>query len=134
MITLKKAREAIEASEKKATELGVAVTTVVVDEHGTLISASRMDNALVISPKFATAKAYTSATVGFPTDALEPFAAQDKPYFGINTLFGGELTTIAGGLPVMADSKRIGAVGVGGSADTQQDLMCAKEAVKVLEK
>jgi uncharacterized protein GlcG (DUF336 family) len=133
MITLQKARQAVDAAEKKAVELGVAVTTVVVDEHGTLIAVSRMDEALVISPKFASAKAYTSATLGFPTHALEPFAAQDKPYFGINTLFGGELTTIAGGLPVMMSGKRVGAVGVGGSADTQQDMMCAQEAVKILE-
>src|SRR3972149_7181189 len=133
MITLEKAKQALEASEKKASQLGIKVATVVVDEHGELIAASRMDDAFYISPKFAKAKAFTAAVLKMPSGALEEYAAENKPYFGINTLFGGRLTTIAGGLPVNIRGKIAGAVGVGGSADTSQDVECAQEAVKVLE-
>jgi uncharacterized protein GlcG (DUF336 family) len=132
MITLDKAKKALEASEKKAEELGIAVTTVVVDEHGSIISVSRMDKAINISPRFAYSKAFTSSNLGLPSEGLEPYAAEGKPYFGINTLFGGELTTIAGGLPVKIGNKLVGGVGVGGSTDTAQDSQCAQEAVKVL--
>lgn len=132
MITLEQAKKALETSEKKAKELGIAVTTAIVDEHGSIVAVSRMDGAIPISPRFAYSKAFTSANLGMPTDAMEQYAAENKPYFGVNTLFGGELTTIAGGLPVKIGDKIVGGVGVGGSADTKKDLDCAKVAVKVL--
>ena len=133
IITLEKAKKALEASEKKAKELGVSVSTTVVDEHGIQIAASKMEGAFYISPRFSFEKAFTAANLMMATGDLLAFAADNKPYFGVNTLFGGQLTAIAGGLPVKDGDKVIGAVGVGGSADTAQDVECAKEAVKVLE-
>lgn len=132
MISLENAKKALTAAETKAGSLSVAVAVVITDEHGVVIASSRMDGALVISHEFAIAKAYTSAALRMPTDAIAPFAVEGKPYHGFNTLFGGKMTSIAGGIPVMVDGKVVGAVGVGGSADTQQDVQCAQEAVKVL--
>lgn len=133
MITLEKAKKALEAAEKKAEELKVAVSVAIVDDHGVLIAGSKMDNAFYISPKFALEKAFTSANLMMPTETLLAYAADNKPYFGVNTLFGGQLTAIAGGLPVKIDGKVAGAVGVGGSSDTSQDVLCAKAAVTILE-
>lgn len=133
MITLAKAKHAIETSEKKAEELGVKVTTAIVDDHGSLIALSKMDGALHISPRFASTKAFTSANLGAPTEGLAGYEVEGKPYFGLNTLFGGELTAIAGGVPVVVQSKVIGAVGVGGSMDVSQDAQCAQAAVKALQ-
>ena len=48
-------------------------------------------------------------------------------------MFGGELTDIAGGIPVKIQGKLIGGVGVGGSMDVTQDAQCAQEAAKILE-
>lgn len=137
MIISEKAKQAIEASEKKAKELGIAVSTVIVNDHGTQIAMSRMvdshQEALEISPDFALTKAFTAANLKMPSGDLAPYAVEGKSYFGIDKLFGGKLTTIAGGLPIMKDNKVIGAVGVGGSADVSQDVECAKAAQQVLE-
>lgn len=132
MITLDKAKKALEASEQKAKELGTAVTTVIVDEHGAIVVVSKMDGAIVISPRFAYCKAFTSASLGMPSEGIGAYAVEGKPYFGINTIFGGEITPIAGGIPVKMGEKLVGGVGVGGSMDVSQDSQCAQAAAKVL--
>lgn len=131
MLTLSKAKQAIEMAEKKATELGISVSVAVVDEHGTLVAFSRMDGAIKISPKFAQEKAYTSGTLGMKTEDMAPYAVEGKPYYGMTSMFGGQLTTIAGGAPIVVSGKLLGGVGVGGSADTSQDAQCAAAAVTV---
>lgn len=132
MITLAKAKKAIEAAEKKAHEFNIYITTVISDDHGTAIALSRMDGAFTVSGDFARAKAFTSATLGFPTNKLADFVGEGKPYFGLSNLDSGEFTTIAGGMPVIQNGKLIGGVGVGGSTDVNQDALCAEEAVKIL--
>lgn len=132
-ITLEEAMRAIEASHQKANEIGVTISTAITDEHGIVIALQRMDGALVISPKFAIAKAYTAATLKFPTKDLGDYSAPNKPYFGLTSLFGGELTVIDGGVPVARNSVIVGGVGVGGSPDVAQDEECAVAAREVLE-
>lgn len=127
-----KVKKAIEAAEKKAKELGAAVSVAIVDQYGDLIAFSRMEGAIKISPKFAIAKAYTAGTIGLPTADIAKYAGEDKPYYGITSLFGGELTTIAGGLPVKDGDKLIGGIGVGGSYDVSQDVACAEAAISAL--
>lgn len=130
MMTLNHAQKMIEASENKAKELGIAITTAVVDEHGTLVALSKMDGALLISPQFAQTKAFTSAHLGVPTSGLAEYAKEGNPYFGINTAMNGIFTPIAGGLPIKAENKIIGGIGVGGSMDPKQDEICAQTGLE----
>lgn len=133
MFTLNKAKKALEASEEKAKKLSIAVSTVILDTQGSVIAASRMDGAIPLSPRFAYTKAYTSASLGMPSEGLAEYAKEGKPYFGITTIFGGKLTAIAGGAPVKINGKIVGGVGVGGAMDVSQDAQCAQAAAQVLE-
>lgn len=133
MLTLEQAYKALKASEDKAREIGVTVTTAIVDDHGVLIALSKMDGALNISPDFSYAKAHTAQAIGLPSGDLSGYAAEGKPYFSLNTAFGGKYMLIAGGLPVKKDGKVIGAIGVGGSQDPNQDVQCAEAGLKILE-
>jgi len=128
MITLSKAKEALEQAEAKAKELGVAVSITIVDTSGTIIASHRMDGAIAISPEFSYIKAFTSASLGIPSIGLGDYAQPGKPYYGVNTVLGGKLTPIAGGEPIMMEGKLVGGVGVGGSMDVSQDDACAKAA------
>lgn len=130
MISLESAQKAIDKAISKAQDLGIAITVTVVDDHGTLIAASKMDDALNISPKYSFAKAFTSANLGLPTADIAGYAVEGKPYFGTTSVFGGELMVIAGGLPIKKGGKVVGGIGVGGSTDVNQDVECAKEALK----
>lgn len=132
-MNLDKAQKAVDAAIKKAEELGVAVSVAVVDEYGDLIAFGRMEKSIKISPRFALTKAYTSGTLGMGTGDMAPYSEPGKPYFGINDLFGGSLTTIAGGLPVKEGEKLVGGIGVGGSTDTNQDVEIAKAGLSAME-
>ena len=98
-----------------------------------MIAVGRMDGAITISPEFAFAKAYTSATIGLPTGDIANYSGEGKPYFGTTSAFGGKLMVIAGGIPVKIGEKLVGGIGVGGSLDVSQDVACAQAAVATLE-
>jgi uncharacterized protein GlcG (DUF336 family) len=132
MLTLDKANKIVEMAIKKAEDLGIAVTVVVVDDHGTPLALARMDGAIKVSPRFALAKAYTSGTIGMATNDMAGYAEEGKPYYGLNSILGGELSTIAGGVPIKDGDKLLGAVGVGGSMDVSQDHDCAQAGVDSL--
>lgn len=126
MMTLDSALKAVGAAKMKAEELGVKVTIVVVDGAGEVVALHRMDGALTVSPTFATAKAFTAGTIGLPTAGIAEYAEPGKPYFGVNHLSGGKMTTIAGGQPLKEGGQLVGGIGVGGSYDTAQDDEVAK--------
>jgi uncharacterized protein GlcG (DUF336 family) len=67
-----------------------------------------------------------------PSEGIGAYACEGKPYFGVNTILGGEITPIAGGVPVKIEGKLVGGVGVGGSLDVSQDSQCAQEAARIL--
>ena len=133
MLTLEKAKKVIEATEKKARELKIAVCVTVVDTSGILVAMHRMDGAFATSPIFSQAKAITSGTLGLPTEEIAKYSAQGKPYYGVESLSSGKFTSIAGGIPIIEEKVLIGGVGVGGSYDVNEDATCAKAGAEVIK-
>jgi glc operon protein GlcG len=63
-LTIEAARRMIMASQAKARELGVAVSTAIVDAEGRLFAFERMEGSRWISVEVSQAKAYTGALLG----------------------------------------------------------------------
>lgn len=132
-LTSDDAHAALEACRKKACEIGVSMDIAIVDESGNLLVFERMDDALLGSIQIAIDKAYTSAVLGIPTADEGKLAQPGQPEYGINTLSGGRLTILGGGIPIIYKKKVVGAVGCS-SGTVDQDATVAEAGVVALLK
>ncbi len=123
----------IDAAERQAQALGIAIVTVIVDESGITKASRRMDGAPLVAVDAALAKARTA--VGFGLATGEPWYAmmKDDPLL----LHGaGQLkhfTLLPGGHPVVVDGATVGAIGISG-AHYSLDDKCARAALDELER
>lgn len=100
------------------------VAVAVVDNHGYLVYFERMDNTQTASMDIAVGKAKAAATYRRPTRAFADVINKGGP--ATATLPG--VFASPGGLPIMADGKVIGGVGVSGVTG-DQDEQCAKAGI-----
>jgi uncharacterized protein GlcG (DUF336 family) len=131
MITLKDAKLIIEAAEKKAAEIGQPMNIAVADAGGNLIAHVRMDGAWLGSIDISIKKAYTSRAFDIATKDLATHSQSGGQFFGIHASNDGKIMIFAGGIPLKADGKVVGAIGVsGGSGD--QDHAVAEAGAAAL--
>jgi glc operon protein GlcG len=119
----------IDAAVAEAESMHASVTIVVVDESGVTKEMLRMDGAPLVSVQTAINKAYAAAAIGMPPDdfymAIESDGAAVAEF---GTRPG--LALIAGGLPVVADGRVAGAIGVAGAMTGAEDRRIAEVAVQ----
>lgn len=120
--TLKMLDAAVEAAEA----VGQPQCIVIVDASGELLGEIRMTGSKFLSRRSARAKARTAASIGAPSAAV-PEAARSH----IAAATGGEVTGLAGGLPVRIDDQLLGGIGVG-SGSPEQDLTVARAALAAI--
>jgi glc operon protein GlcG len=122
-ISLEMAKRAMAAAEAEATHNNWAVAIVIVDTGGHPVMLHRLDNTQIASIRIAEGKARTSAEFRRPTKVLED-AAGSPGGVGLRYLTLGAILA-EGGVPILADGKVIGAIGVSGVV-SQQDAQVAK--------
>src|SRR6476659_9152740 len=127
-ITLEDAKKAMVAAEAEAQKNNWNVAIAIVDAGANLILFHKMDDTQLGSVKVAIGKAQTAVNFKRPTKALEDMIAGGRQVF----LAVEGITPLQGGLPVMADGKLIGAVGVSGVLSSQTEQV-AQAAVSVLQ-
>jgi uncharacterized protein GlcG (DUF336 family) len=127
-VTLSAGQAILEAARAKATQIGVPMNIAVVDEGGNLVAFARMDDAWLGSIDIAQNKAYTARAFDMPTRDLAPLARPDGPLYGIEASNGGRLIVFAGGIPLVADGRVVGAIGVSGGT-IEQDQQVAEAGV-----
>ena len=127
-LTLDRAQQIIERAQVKAEEIGVPMTTAVVDEGGNLVALSRMDGATLISIDVAQGKAYTACATRKSTEELGRNAQPGCPAFGVHVASERRIVIFGGGLPLMQGEQCIGGVGVSGGT-VEQDVLVVRSAL-----
>jgi glc operon protein GlcG len=120
-LNLTTAKKIAQGCEDAARKEGWNMNIAIVDEGGNLKYFTSMDNAFLLTAKIAQLKANTSVGLPFPTRQIREIA---KSAQGLERT--PDTSMIAGGLPIlMANGKLIGAIGVSGASE-DQDEVCAK--------
>jgi uncharacterized protein GlcG (DUF336 family) len=128
-ISLEDARKAAAAAAAEAKKNKWNMAIAIVDDGGLLVYFERIDETQFGSIDIAIGKARTAASLKRPTKALED--ALNKGQHAIlsypNTL------PREGGLPIFADGKFLGAIGVSGGTSSE-DAQVATAGVDALKK
>lgn len=123
--TLTAAQRVITSAIEQAEEMGVDVCIAVTDGGGHLLAMARMDRAPLMCIQIAQDKAHSVAAFGgLPTsDWWRMLESEPALLHGI--VKTDRLIIFGGGVPLVADGRTVGAVGVsGGSAE--QDVRVAE--------
>ena len=127
-LSMEASRLIVDAAVAEANSLSVPVTVVVVDESGVTKEMVRMDGAPLVSVQTAINKAYAAASIGMPPDEFYAAIESDGAAVAEFATRPG-LALIAGGLPVIADGRIAGAIGVAGAMTGAEDRRIAEVAV-----
>ena len=126
-VSVEAARKIAAAAVAEAKKNGWKVAAAIVDPSGTLVFYEKMDDTQTGSAHVAIEKARSSALFRRPTKTFE-----DGVNGGKTNLLGlPGAVPLEGGLPLVAEGRVIGAVGVSG-ATSQQDGVCAKAGAETV--
>jgi len=119
-ISLDRAQALIHAAVAEAKKRDWKMNVAVVDSGGNLVAFQRMDSAMLASIQIAEHKARAAATFRRPTKVFED---------GINLMhlnyllaFDGIIAS-RGGIPLIDQGDLIGAIGVSGGTDSQDEVV-----------
>jgi glc operon protein GlcG len=129
-ISLDMAKKAMAGAEAEAKKNGWPVAIAIVDSAGQLVMLQRLENTQYASIDIAKGKAVTSVNFKRPSKALEDAIAGGGAGLRVLALEG--VTPLEGGVPIIADGKIIGAIGVSGvtSAQDAQTARAGADALK----
>lgn len=128
-ITLEQAKKAMAGAEAEAKKNSWPVVIVILDSGGNPVMMQRLDNAQWGSVDIAKEKARSAVALRRPTKALQDLIAQG----GANLrLLNIGFSVLEGGIPIVADGKIIGGIGVSG-VTSQQDAQIAQAGIDALK-
>jgi glc operon protein GlcG len=121
VLTLEMAQQMAQAARAEARKNGWTMVIAAVDDGGHLICLERMDGTQLGSVQVAQDKARTAVLFKRPSKALEDAVAGGR----IVALKLGDSTPIEGGIPIMAGSDLVGAIGASGGTSAQDGQVAA---------
>ena len=114
-ITMEAAREMIDAGIARAEAQGLDLAFAVVEPSGELVAFARMDDVPYASIRIAQQKARTAARFRLTTAQFEERVQTGR----VVLLSTDEVIAVGGGVPIIADGRVIGALGVSGATAAQ---------------
>ncbi|MEY4729690.1 MAG: hypothetical protein RL020_848 [Pseudomonadota bacterium] len=117
------AHAAVAAAVKAAVAMDVRVNVAVVDASGVLAAFLRMPGAPLHSVEIAIDKAYTAASFGLPTSRWTDVLAQHSVAVREGLVLRPRFVAFGGGLPIVEGGQRIGAIGVSGASEEQDEAI-----------
>ena len=121
-MSLDTAKKAMAAAEAEAKKNNWSVAIAIIDTTGSLVLFQKMDNTNTLSVAVAEGKARASLDGRRPSKAFQDAVAGGGA--GLRLLSVPNLMTVEGGVPVIADGKVVGAIGVSG-VTSEQDAQIA---------
>ncbi len=126
-INLETAKKVAASAAQEARKNNFTMAIAIVDTSGHLVYFEKLDDTQVASVEVAQAKARSANNFKRPTKALE-----DAVNSGRNSMLGlPGAVPVEGGIPIIADGRIIGAIGVSGGT-SQQDGLIAAAGIKAL--
>jgi glc operon protein GlcG len=126
-LSLAAAKKMAAAAEAEAAKNNWTMVISVLDDGGNLLYLERMDGTQLGSIEVSQGKARTALQFKRPSKAFQDLIDKDQAH--LITL--GHVTAVQGGLPIMAEGKVIGSIGVSGGA-SPQDEQCAQAGLNAL--
>jgi glc operon protein GlcG len=123
-LTLDGARRAVAAAVAQAHKNHAGGVIAVVDDGGNLMALERVDGTFAAGANISIGKARTAALFQKPTRAFEEIIAKGRTAMvALN-----DFTPLQGGVPITVNGQIVGAVGVSGAENAQQDEELAMTA------
>ena len=126
-VSLVTAKKMAAAAEAEATKNNWSMVISVLDDGGNLLLLERMDGTQLGSIEVSQGKARTALQFKRPSKAFQDLIDKDQQH--LITL--GHITGVQGGLPIMAEGKVVGSIGVSGGTSAQ-DEQCAQAGLNAL--
>jgi glc operon protein GlcG len=129
-ISLDRAQSAVDAAVADAKKRNWKMNVAVVDSGGNLVTFQRMDGAMLASIQIAEHKARAAATFRRPTKVFE----DGVNLMHLNYLLAfDDVIASRGGIPLIEKGSIIGAIGVSGGADSQDEIVSEAGAAVINE-
>lgn len=129
-ISLEQAKVVMAGAEAEAGRNGWNVVIAILDSGGNLVMLQRLDGAQFGSVEVAQEKAYSAVAFRRPTKVFQDLVAQGGANVRLLRLTGS--SPLEGGIPILADGKLIGGIGVSG-VTSEQDAQIAQAGIDALK-
>jgi len=131
VLPLKMASQAADAALAQCRKDGYKVSVAVVDRGGVVRYQARDNGAGVHTIDSSRRKAYTSVSMGRPTQFFAELVSRVPNIQGIREM-NDSILILGGGMPIKIEGEVVGGIGVGGAPGAKLDEACARAGLKAI--